>query len=165
MSLDILRRNGGWCVELVQPIVHRGKKIETIEIRSPDLGQVARWGRREVPSSMAMLQELSDVPEAALLSLKYPDVDRVLMAYFNVIPKPMQDDFSNNRVPLVTPPELLPEEDRIANDPVDPRFPKADGPVARQPVESTPPPQFSEPEEDVEGLRLAPRPDIMKAVS
>jgi hypothetical protein len=160
LSLDILRRTGGWCVELVQPVSHKGEKIDQIEIRSPDLRQVARWGRGEVPSSMAMLAELSDVVEGALLSLKYPDVDRVLMAYFQCIPKSMQEDFSNGRMPLVTPPELLPEDAR-GDDQIDPRFPRAEGPVRRF---ETPPKVVPEPEPVADGVSVGPRGDIMRAV-
>jgi hypothetical protein len=161
MTIDILRKTGGWCVELMRQITYKGKTIDQIEIRSPDLSQVARWGRGEVPSSMAMLAELSDVPEVALLSLTYPDVDRILLAYFQTIPKSMQDDFSSGRISLVTPPELLPEDQGRADDPIDARFPKSDGPVTRfvQPTTASP-----QPKPDTDGVSVWPRDEIMRAV-
>jgi hypothetical protein len=165
MSLDILRRTGGWCVELIQPVIHKGVKIDQIEIRSPDLSQVARWGRGEIPSTMRMLQELSDTPEIALLSLKYPDVDRVLMAYYQVVPQSMKDDFTNSRLPLITPPELMTEETARTNDQLDPRFPKADGPVRRFEQPPKVAQQSPEPEPDFDDVKIEPRDDIMRVAS
>jgi hypothetical protein len=138
MTLDILRRSGGWAVELAVPIKHAGRQIDVIEIRPPDMQHIVRWGRGQIPSSMALLAELSGVPEMALRSITYPDADRVLLALFNVVPQQMKNDFTSGKAPLATPEELMPEDEpgTRAVDQDDPRFPMADGLV--RPLRSQP---------------------------
>lgn len=135
MAGDVLRRTGGWCVELMLPLKHGGGTIDAIEIRPPDLNTVTRWGRGEIPSSLALLAELCGVPERALRCITYPDADRLILALFNVVPQQIKNDFTNGAYPLATPDELLPAEEPGTRelDPEDPRFPKSDVPVRPKP--------------------------------
>jgi hypothetical protein len=140
MALDILRRTGGWCVELAVPIKVGVKEVDQIEIKPPTIAMMTRWQRGDIPSSMALLAELSGVPELALTNISYPDADRVLLALYSVVPKPMQADFTAGERPLATPEELMPKPDPgtrpVAED--DSRFPQHDGPV--QPLKPPEPP-------------------------
>jgi hypothetical protein len=148
MALDILRRTGGWCVELMVPIKVGVKEVDQIEIKPPTIAVMTRWQRGDIPSSMALLAELSGVPEMALTNISYPDADRVLLALYSVVPKPMQADFTAGARPLATPEELMPEPEAgtrpLAQD--DPRFPQHDGPVVPLgPVPAAPPAPPPEP--------------------
>jgi hypothetical protein len=141
MALDILRRTGGWMVELMVPIKHGAKTIDAIEIRAPSIGLLTRWQRGDIASSMALLAELSDIPESILNTITYPDADRVLMALFNAVPKPIQTDFTNGTRPLATPPEEAPEpvpgSRPLAVD--DARFPMHEGTLSKpEPVAPAP---------------------------
>jgi len=67
MTLDILRKTGGWCVELNQPLkLGPNKEITAIEIRPTTADQMIRWGQQRIPSTLALLSELCDVPEKVL---------------------------------------------------------------------------------------------------
>lgn len=136
----ILRKTGGWAVELISPIRDKnGTEIDTIEIRQLDFDLSIKWSRAEIPSFLALLAILSNIPEKVLRTLVYPDVDRVLLAFFNVLPPAIQGDFTKGVMPIATPLEELPEAERgPLPDPIDPRFPRADGPVKRFPAPDMP---------------------------
>jgi len=136
MTLDILRKTGGWCVELGQPLkVSPSKEITAIEIRPTTADQMIRWGQQRIPSTLALLSELCDVPEKVLRQLPSADFDRVMMALINIMPGVMKADFEQGARPLATPEEDLPQQEAHvpAPDQIDPRYPAADGPVVRMP--------------------------------
>jgi hypothetical protein len=170
--VDTLRKSGGWCVELTVPIKHGNRVIEEIDIKAPSIRTLTRWQRGQIPSSMALLSELSGISESVLDTITYPDADRVLLALFNVVPKPIQSDFSSGTRPLSTPVEELPEPAPgtrpVAQD--DPRFPYHDGPVVESAVGnvsvSRPPGTEPPPEEEapVKPLNFDPPPVMRKVV-
>lgn len=138
MTSDTLKRDYSWSVELIHPLRVSGKSVTEIDIRPPEFDHVIRWGTGEIPATLALLSELSGVSEAALRTLRYPDVDRVMLAFANVIKStPIITDFEKGSRPLATPKpapqdgeqpvEVMPGVD----DEHDPRFPKVAGPVRR----------------------------------
>jgi hypothetical protein len=171
MAIDILRKTGGWMVELVVPIRHGAKTIDTIEIKAPTIGVLTRWQRGDIASSMALLAELSDIPESILSTITYPDADRVLMALFNAVPKPIQTDFTNGNRPLATPPDEAPApapgSRPLAVD--DPRFPQHEGTLSKpdQPVPvpaPAPPPAPAPAAESGIGIAMDGPPMIRKVI-
>lgn len=176
---DTLKADGGWDVELIKPLKHsNGTVITTISIRPTELDQTIRWGSQEIPSTLALLSEMSGVPESLLRTLTYPDVDRVMLAYSQVIPTLIRTDFENGSRPFATPDDELSDEDKASvGNAVDPRFPKVAGVVHRYkkpepaaaPVPTPPAPdnvpaaQQSPPEDDESGLSAAP-PEIARKV-
>lgn len=155
MAHDTLRRHGGWSVELIHPLRVGNHTVEQIDIRPPELDHVIRWGDGRIASTLALLAELSEQPEAALRTLRYPDVERVMLALANVIKDtPMHADFIKGVRPIATPPTAAsavwempaavaaPEVIAGINDDVDPRFPKVAGQVMRfkPPAPETAPP-------------------------
>jgi hypothetical protein len=167
MPLDILRRTGGWCVELVVPIRQGDRTIEQIEIKPPSIKTLTRWQRGQIPSSMALLAELSGISEALLVNITYPDADRVLLALFNIVPQAIKASFTDGDRPLASPEEAAPAPEPgqrpLADD--DPRFPAADGPVV--PLSPPPPPQMPPqpiPPQDGLGFKMD-APDVMRRVS
>ena len=127
-----MRRNGAWIVELITPIKDRTREITSVEINPPDFDTVIRWGRGEIPSTLALLAELSNLPEVLLRSLVYPDVDRIMTALVFVVPQIIKEDLENAAKPLAVPRE---DEGPVneAVDPIDPRYPKVPGPIQRWP--------------------------------
>jgi hypothetical protein len=132
MSIDILRRSGGWCVELQYPLRGHAGDISAIEIRRPTGDHVIRWGEGAIVSLLALLSELSDVPEKLLRQLPSNEFDRVIFALLQTIPAAMKADLEKGERPLATPEYELPPSERVpAPDQIDPRFPAVDGPVQR----------------------------------
>lgn len=160
---DTIRRDGGWTVELVTPLrATGGAVVDKIDMRPAELGHVIRWGDGSIPSTLAMLSELSGVDERLLRTLSYPDVDRVLLAYSQVVPAAVRKDFEEGSRPFSTPDDQLPapvygEQPVVPADPIDPRFPRVEGPVERyvkppglQPSPLRPqPPQMADEEADM----------------
>jgi hypothetical protein len=134
MTLDILRRTGGWCVELQQPLKSHTGEITAIEIRPPTAEIVIRWGNYEIESMLALLSRLCDLPERVLRQLPTADFDRVMFAFMNTVGSSIKADIEEGKRPLATPDELMPEPEKMvpAVDQRDPRFPDpGSGPVVR----------------------------------
>lgn len=137
MTLDILRRTGGWCIELQQPLrLGPTKEITQIEIRPTTADHMIRWGQQRIPSTLALLAELTDVPERVLRQLPSHDFDRVMRALIvGIMPEVMKVDVEQGTRPLATPESEIPEQEAYVPPPdqIDPRFPAVDGPVVRMP--------------------------------
>ena len=170
MSDVNLKADGSWAVELMHPVVHDGQTISSVVVHPVRFEQTIKWGRREYPSQLALLAELSQLPERVLRLLQYPDVDRVLIAMTGVLPASIAVDMRDNPVALATPDELLPpmQEDKIV-DQGDPRFPHVTEPIKRFPGSG---PVFKHQGAQEAQPKVEPRPpvdsslgDIMKPVA
>lgn len=120
-------RDGSWRIELTRPLHVNNKQVDVITIQPADLSHVIRWGSGEIPSTLALAAELTGLPERALQTLAYPDVDRFFLALTSIMPEPIRADFSAGNKPLATNPDELPQA--FVSDPEDPRYPKVSGPV------------------------------------
>jgi hypothetical protein len=131
MEHTTMKRNGGWTVELATSI----EGVEMLEIQPVSLDHTIRWARKEIPSVLALLAELTGVKESILRKLSGNDSDRMFVAFSFVVPQTIKKDFEQGTRPLATPPELMTDAQRYEEvdktDPIDPRFPKVDGPVKR----------------------------------
>jgi hypothetical protein len=132
MTIDILRKTGGWCIELQQPLKHRGNDITSVEIRPPTADLVIRWQGFEIVTMLAFLSRLCELPEKLLRQLPQHDFDRVMFAFMHVVGPQIRAECEEGKRMLATPEEDLPESERIpVSDQIDPRFPATDGPVVR----------------------------------
>jgi Phage tail assembly chaperone proteins, E, or 41 or 14 len=146
MTLDILRRTGGWCVELQYPLKHHSGDITSIEIRPPTADHVIRWGSYEIESMLALLSRLCDLPENLLRQLPTADFDRVMFAFMNVVGPSIKADIEGGKRSLATADAELPESERVpVPDQKDPRFPAIDGPVVRLAEKKPAPPPEDQP--------------------
>lgn len=136
-----MKRSGGWTVELQTPI----DGIDVLEIQPVSLDHTIRWARGEIPSVLALLAELTGLKESTLKKLGGTDSDRMFVAFSFVVPQTIKKDFDQGNRPLATPRELMTDDQKYEElasqtDPVDPRFPKVDGPVKRfKPEDGLPP--------------------------
>lgn len=164
MTLEILRRTGGWCVELQQPLkLGPTKEITQIEIRPMTADHTIRWAQEKIPSTLALLSELCDVPERALRQLYHQDFDRVMTALGGVVSNVVKKSWEEGSHPLSTPDELLPAQEQYVPpvDQQDPRFPDAGGPVVRiPPGPMVRPPPLRDPAEDGGGMNMTMPPTV-----
>ena len=125
MTIDILRKTGGWMVELQQPLMGRSGEITAVEIRRPTADVVIRWGKWQIESTLALMAELTGLPEKVIRQLPNDDFDRVLFALTNVVGPIIKADLETGARPLALEEEQLPEAERGVPppDPLDPRFP------------------------------------------
>jgi hypothetical protein len=132
MTLDILRKTGGWCVELQQPLKHHSGDITAIEIRPPTADIVIRWANYEITSTLALLSRLCDLPERLLRQLPQSEFDRVMVALVHVVGPQIKQEIEEGKRLFATAEEDLPPEEQIpVLDQQDPRFPAVAGPVVR----------------------------------
>ena len=103
-----MRRDGSFVVELFTPLNHNGKVIDCLIIKPTRFEHTTRWQRGEIPSALALLSELTDLPERVIRQAVYPDMDRITIALFAQARFAQADVLVNNERPFATPEELLP---------------------------------------------------------
>ena len=142
---DTLKRDGGWSVELVTPLMRRdGTMIDVVDLKPAELDQIIRWGMGDIPSTLSMLSEMCGLSESLLRTLKYPDVDRVMLAYSQVIPPVVRKDFEEGTRPFATPQDDLPVGDRETVGGTNTLFPKVAGDVKPFTSPPTEPPNLGQ---------------------
>jgi hypothetical protein len=130
-----MKREGGWWIELRHPLRYNNQVVDVIKIRPMSMDDVIKYSDGRISSNVGLLAYLCGVPERALLEMNYAeDMDRVMSALINMMPVVLRDEYA--RRPQITPSDQLDHEEAVSgvtavNDPIDPRFPKVDGPVTR----------------------------------
>ncbi len=159
MTLDILRKTGGWCVELQQPLKSHTGDITAIEIRPLTGELIIRWTNFEIPSILALLSRMCDLPERLLRQLPQQDFDRVMTALMVAVGPNVKAECESGKRLLATPDDELPAPEQVVPplDQRDPRFPDPGGPVVRlgekKPPQSVDPPMNLNPPQVSEAIR------------
>jgi hypothetical protein len=112
-----LDKAGGRTIHLYIPFEHNKKKIEVITLAPLRLGHVLRWNEGAWTTSTELLVELAGVDEAVIRDLRYPDADRVLDQFMQLLTPEIRDDVINGRVPLKAEPDEPADSDvpRVTN--------------------------------------------------
>lgn len=90
---------GGRRVELYVPFKHNNKWVKSIDLAPLTLGHTMRWQKGEYHDSIAMLTEIAGVAPEVIQGLRYPDADRVLHTFLEMLPQEVRDDVINNQLP------------------------------------------------------------------
>lgn len=89
------KRTGGRTIELFLPFEHEGVKVKEIVIAPVRLDHTLRWQDSEYKTILSLLSELSGLSENALRQLAYPDSDRVMDAFVNMLPPEIKNTVAN----------------------------------------------------------------------
>lgn len=152
-----------WAVTLLRPLKIPGREdVAVLKLRPFTLHDTARATRGEFRSTLALLAEISNIPEPVLNGMTYPDVDRVMIAFMSLLPQGVKDNISTGKLPFFSPPEELTAEETYEHadqvDDVNPLFPKVGGPIKRfksediRPPGQEPPPPSAKPAKQEEQL-------------
>jgi hypothetical protein len=100
------KTNGGRCVELFLPFEWEGKEIKSITISPLLLDHVMKWQRGEWQDSFDLLAEISKQGDTTketqgniLRQLRYPDADRVLATFFDMLPPEIRVQIQQQNIP------------------------------------------------------------------
>jgi hypothetical protein len=128
-------RDGGRCIELFVPIEFLKAKIDAVTIRPVKLDHFLRWESGEISTALALLSELTGLQQAALRQINYPDIERVMAAFVNMLPAKIAENINRGEVP-------------VAGNPTVPLSPVQQAALEEEMVsaaELPPPPQSEEP--------------------
>ncbi len=79
---------GGRVVELFIPFTPKGeeRRVDKVRFDAPCLDHSLRWGAGEIAGTLALMAELSGESEAVLRQLRFPDADRVMNVFMEMLP-------------------------------------------------------------------------------
>jgi hypothetical protein len=115
VGMITLEKSGARTVHLFIPFEHNKKRIESITIGPLLFGHALRWGQGAWKDSVEFLVELADVDKSVILSLRYPDADRVMECFMALLTPDIRNDVVEGRIPLKPPEEEVEERPRATN--------------------------------------------------
>jgi hypothetical protein len=98
-------KEGGRKVELFLPFMVGDKNIVAIEFSPVTWGHTLDWQAGKYQRTFDLMLDLAGVDDTVLRGLKYPDVDRVVTAFMELLPTEIRDDMANGHIPQVYVPE------------------------------------------------------------
>jgi hypothetical protein len=93
-------RQGGRKIELYIPFKWKGRSYTALNIGPCSLDHLMRWQEGKFKTSIALLADMSGQPEAMIRRICYPDIDRVLAAFVDMVPAAIQADIGQGAVPV-----------------------------------------------------------------
>lgn len=116
-------KKGGRRVELLLPFSFDGLQIEAIEFEPFSWGDTEDWNEGKYASATDLMFKLAGISRDLFRCVKYPDVERVVMQFMDMLPAEVRDAIASNNIPLPPLPEpVVPEpEFEAAAEPAKPR--------------------------------------------
>lgn len=127
-------KKGGRTVELFLPFDVDGKKVEAITFSPVRFDHTIRWREGEWKSILGLMAALAEVDEKILRSLAYPDTDRVMGVFVDMLPPEIRGTIT--------------EREQVVADQPEPMIPTA----TPQPSAAPPFPPFQPPQMNGNGL-------------
>lgn len=113
MSIE-LDMKGGRKIGLFLPFKSTmGQQIDYVYLNPITWDMTLRWQERRFTRSLDLLIEVSNLTEATLRGLMYPDVDRVLTQFFEMLPAEIRNDIAAGNAPLFSPSTTPPQQQQV----------------------------------------------------
>ena len=125
-------RDGGRRIELFVPVEFLKVKIDAVTIKPVKLDHFLRWESGEISTALALLSELTGLQQAALRQINYPDIERVMAAFVNMLPAKIAENIDRGEVP-------------VAGNPTVPLSPIQQAALEEEMAPPAPPPPLEEP--------------------
>lgn len=109
-----LDKTGGRTIQLFIPFEFNKQKIEAISLAPLRLGHVIRWNEGAWKTMIDLLVELASVDQAVIRELRYPDADRVLDQFMQMLTPEIRANIIEGQIPLKTE-EPTEEQPRVTN--------------------------------------------------
>jgi hypothetical protein len=136
-------RDGGRRIELFVAVEFLKAKIDAVTIRPVKLDHLLRWESGEISTALALLSELTGLQQAALRQINYPDIERVMAAFVNMLPAKIAENINRGEVPVagnptvpLSPVQQAALEEEMVPEPGPPPPPQSEEPT---PAEPSPP--------------------------
>src|SRR4051812_16393733 len=95
-----VRRDGSRTVALLMPFTHLGQNVEQVTFKPVVLDVTLRWQEGAIGGVLALMSELTGLPEHMLGQLRYPDADLVMDHFMAHLPKPISSSIANGEIPV-----------------------------------------------------------------
>lgn len=107
--MTVHHKDGGRSIELFLPFKHGRKWVRAIHLSPVTWDHTLRWQEGDYKRSLDLLFDLSVEPEAVLRKLRYPDVDRVMQQFFDMLPSEIREAIAAGQIPMKLVPDPVEE--------------------------------------------------------
>jgi hypothetical protein len=76
-----------------------GREVSNVTIKPCQLDHLMRWRDGQIESSLSLLAQLTGLSELELRQITFPDAERLLNAFLEVLPSTIRDDIESGRNP------------------------------------------------------------------
>lgn len=90
----IFHKFGGRTVELFVPFDFLGDKVKQIDFGPIRFDHTIRWQAGQIQSLLALMAEVAGVDEALLRQVAYPDADRMMSAFIDMLPPEIRNNLN-----------------------------------------------------------------------
>lgn len=136
--MTTLRKDGGRNIELFLPFEHKGEMISVIGLAPVTWSHTLKWQGGEYSKSTDLLFELAEHSEDIIRSIRYPDVDRVMTQFFEMLPPEIRDSIANGTIPRkVVVPNVEESTEQSEPEPINSIYDQYQGPDIDEPEEKT----------------------------
>lgn len=112
-----VQRSGVRTVELFVPYEFQGIKVEAISVGPFLFDHTLRWWKGSIDGWFSLLVEMAvnattnkPMRDDDLRQLRYPDADRVIDAFFSILPTEVRQAITDNYWPTVATPDIAAEQ-------------------------------------------------------
>ena len=109
--------DGARVIELYVPFMHGEQRIEAITIKPFTFELSLRWREGKISNSLELLYEMAAEGKEALGLVRYPDMDRVMMAFTESLPADIRENIADGVIPTTAPTPAEPEPQFDHNNP------------------------------------------------
>ncbi|RZN24758.1 hypothetical protein [Bradyrhizobium sp. Leo121] len=122
--MTVIDRTGGRRIFLLLPFKHEGKWIRSIYLRPMAWDHALKWQDGDYASAMDLLFDIVEQSAEVVRQIRYPDVDRVMNQFFEMLPPDIRDQIAAGQIPQkVVPLQHDPEESTAPDPELEPELP------------------------------------------
>ena len=88
-------RRGGRTVELFIPFKVGEQEVEAITFQPVRFDDVLSWQDRKYATMLSLMAKMSGIDEAILRQIRYPDTDRVMSVFVDMLPPEIRESIAS----------------------------------------------------------------------
>lgn len=97
--MTTLRKDGGRDIALFLPFEHGGESITQIGLAPVTWNHTLKWQGGEYNKATDLLFDLAEQSEDVMRSVRYPDIDRIMTQFYEMMPPEIRDAMAAGTIP------------------------------------------------------------------
>ncbi len=93
-------KNGGRTIELFLPFKLDGKRVTKVTFDPIRYDHTLRWQAGEWKTLTSLMAQLANVEEKVIRQIAYPDIERVMASFLQMLPPEIRDSLGETQQPV-----------------------------------------------------------------